>query len=249
MGLLDGQIAVITASAGAGIGIATARRFLEEGAQVVITDAHDRRATETGAKLSEEFGRKVPALEVDVTNPEQVNGMVDFAAAEYGRLDILVNNAARNIMSPVKDMTDDVWRTVLDTCLTGTFLGCRAALKPMLAQQSGRIVNLASVAGWGGAANQAHYAAAKAGVMALTRALAMEVARQGIRVNAVAPSYSPNPFLERIYPKEQLERMAAGAALGRGAEPREIANVILFLASDLSSYMTGEVLSCSNQHP
>lgn len=249
MGLLEGQVAVVTAAAGLGIGSATARRFLEEGAEVIITDVHARRTEETAARLSEDFGRRVPSMAVDVTDSEQVNAMVAFAVQEFGRLDILVNNAARNILSPVKDMTDEQWQTVVDTCLTGTFYGCRAALVPMLEQQSGKIVNLASVAGWGGAANQSHYAASKAGVMALTRALASEVARDGIRVNAVAPSFSPNPFLERIYPPEELERMAAGATMGRGAEPVEIANVIVFLASELSSYLTGEVISSSNMHP
>lgn len=248
MGLLDGQVAVITASAGAGIGNATAIRFLEEGAEVVISDAHARRATEVGEQLSERFGRRVPAQEADVTNAAQVDALIDFAVSEFGRLDILVNNAARNILAPVKEMTDEVWRTVIDTVLTGTFLCCRAALRPMLEQQSGRIVNLSSVVAWSGGANQSHYAAAKAGVTALTRALAAEVAADGVRVNAVAPSFVPNPFLERIYPKEELERMGRGALMGRGAEPREVGNVILFLASDLSSYLTGEVISCSGQH-
>jgi 3-oxoacyl-[acyl-carrier protein] reductase len=248
MGLLEGQIAVITASAGAGIGNASAVRFLEEGAQVVISDAHAQRAAEAGKELSERFGRRVPSVEADVTDPLQVEALIDFAVSEFGRLDILVNNAARNILSPIKDMTDDVWHTVIDTALTGTFLCCRSALRPMLEQRSGKIVNLSSVAAWGASANQGHYAAAKAGIMALTRALAAEVASDGVRVNAVAPSYSPNPFLERIYPQEELDRMAKGALLGRGAEPREVGNVILFLASDLSSYLTGEVISCSGQH-
>jgi 3-oxoacyl-[acyl-carrier protein] reductase len=119
----------------------------------------------------------------------------------------------------------------------------------MLERGYGRIVNLASTVGWGAPANQAAYAAAKAGVMAFTRAVAAEVVRAGIRVNAVAPSFALNPFLERIYPKETLAELEQRAIFGRGADPAEIANVILFLASDLSSYMTGEVLSVSNQHP
>ena len=152
------------------------------------------------------------------------------------------------MLSPVVEMTDENWHTVLNVALYGTFYCTRAVLPHMLERQSGKIVNVASVAGWGGAADQAHYAAAKGGVMAFTRAVAAEVARKGVRVNAVAPSFSPNPFLERIYSPEQLKAMSEGATMGRGAEPREVGNVILFLVSDLSSYLTGEVISCSNQH-
>ena len=249
MGMLDGQVAIVTAAAGAGIGQATARRFAQEGAEVVITDTHARRVEETAAGFRDEFGRDFLGLELDVTNLDHVNRAVETALKRYGKIDILVNNAARNILSPVKDMPDETWHTVIDVCLNGTFYCTRAVLPHMLERGHGRIVNLASVVGWEAASNQAAYAAAKAGIMAFTRAVAAEVARQGIRVNAVAPSFSPNPFLERIYPKEMLEGFERRSMLGRGADPAEIANVILFLVSDLSSYMTGEVLSVSNQHP
>ena len=249
MGLLDGNVAIVTAAAGAGIGRATARRFAEEGAEVVVTDVHARRVEETVAAMRDAYGREFLGLEVDVTSVEQVNGIVEETLRRYGRIDILVNNAARNIMSPVKEMPDEAWHTVLNVCLNGTFYCTRAVLPPMLERGSGRIVNLASVLGWEAAADQAAYAVAKAGIMAFTRAVAAEVARQGIRVNAVAPSFAPNPFLERIYPQEMLEAFEQRSMLGRGADPSEIANVILFLVSDLSSYMTGEVLSVSSQHP
>jgi len=249
MGMLEGQVAIVTAAAGAGIGQATARRFAEEGAEVVITDAHARRVEETADALRKEFGRDFLGLEVDVTNVEQVNTMVQAALDRYGRIDILVNNAARNILSPVRDMPDETWHTVINVCLNGTFYCTRAVLPPMLERKTGKIVNLASVVGWEAAVDQAAYAAAKAGIMAFTRAVAAEVAGAGIRVNAVAPSFSPNPFLERIYPKEMLEAFERREMFGRGADPGEIANVILFLVSDLSSYMTGEVLSVSSQHP
>ena len=249
MGMLEGQVAIVTGAAGAGIGQATARRFAEEGAQVVITDAHARRVEETAAAFGKELGRDFLGLEVDVANLDHVNRMVQATLDRYGKIDILVNNAARNILSPVKEMPDETWRTVIDVCLNGTFYCTRAVLPHMLERGSGRIVNLTSVAGWEAAANQAAYAAAKAGIMAFTRAVAAEVARAGIRVNAVAPSFSPNPFLERVYPKEMLEAIERREMFGRGAQPVEIANVILFLVSDLSSYMTGEVLSVSNQHP
>lgn len=249
MGLLDGQVAIVTAAAGAGIGQATARRFAEEGAEVVVTDVHEKRAAETGAQMKSDFGRDFETMAVDVTNLGDVQSMVRSTIERYGKIDILVNNAARNILSSVAEMTDEAWHMVINVALHGTFYCTRAVLPHMLEKQSGKIVNLASIVGWGGAANQAHYAAAKAGIMAFTRAVALEVARKGVRVNAVAPSFSPNPFLERIYPPDQLKAMAERSTMGRGAEPREVANVILFLASDLSSYLTGEIISCSNQHP
>jgi 3-oxoacyl-[acyl-carrier protein] reductase len=248
MGLLDGQVAIVTASAGSGIGQATARRFVEEGAEVVIADVHEKRAQETAQQMSRDYGREFLAVAADVSNVNDVQRMVQSALERHGKVDILVNNAARNIMSPVHEMTDDAWHTVLNVCLHGTFYCTRAVLPHMLERGSGRIVNLASVVGWEAAANQAAYAVAKAGIMAFTRAVAAEVARKGIRVNAVAPSFSPNPFLERIYPKGMLESFEKRSMLGRGAAPSEIANVILFLVSDLSSYMTGEVLSVSSQH-
>jgi len=138
---------------------------------------------------------------------------------------------------------------VLDVTLTGTFRCTRAALRHMLAQGRGVIVNNASVLGWRAQAGQAHYAAAKAGVMALTRCAAMESAPFGVRVNAVAPSLAMHPFLSRAIPEEQLAELERREAFGRSAELWEVANVIVFLASEYSSYMTGEVVSVSSQHP
>jgi 3-oxoacyl-[acyl-carrier protein] reductase len=152
-------------------------------------------------------------------------------------------------MSPIVDMTDEEWHRVLDITLTGTFRCVRAGMTRMLAQGSGAIVNNASVLGWRAQAEQAHYAAAKAGVMALTRSAAMEAAPHGVRVNAVAPSIAMHDNLARASSDELLERLAGQEAFGRAAEPWEVANVIVFLASDLSTYMTGEIVSVSSQHP
>jgi 3-oxoacyl-[acyl-carrier protein] reductase len=146
-------------------------------------------------------------------------------------------------------MTDDQWSTVLDVTLTGTFRCTRAVLKVMEQQRSGVIVNNASVLGWRAQAEQAHYAAAKAGVMALTRCAAVEAAPFGIRVNAVAPSLAMHPFLAKVTTDELLEELTQREAFGRYAEPWEMANVMIFLASDYSSYLTGEVISASSQHP
>lgn len=247
-GLLRGRTAVITAAAGAGIGGATARRFLEEGARVVLSDAHARRLKEYEAELAGEFGAaSVAALPCDVTDESQVAALFEAAVAEHGRLDVVVNNAGLGGTSPLVDMTDEQWSKVLDVTLNGTFRCTRAALRRMRGT-GGVIVNNASVVGWRAQAGQAHYAAAKAGVMALTRCAAIEAAEYGVRVNAVSPSLAMHPHLAKVTTPELLQELTAREAFGRYAEPWEVANVIVFLASDYSSYMTGEIVSVSSQH-
>jgi 3-oxoacyl-[acyl-carrier protein] reductase len=248
-GLLKGRTAVVTAAAGAGIGGATARRFLEEGARVLISDAHARRLKEYGAELAGEFGSEsVAALPCDVTDEAQVQALFDAAVAAHGRLDVVVNNAGLGGTSDLVDMTDEQWMRVLDVTLNGTFRCTRAALRAMRGTGGGVIVNNASVVGWRAQAGQAHYAAAKAGVMALTRCAAIEAAEYGVRVNAVSPSLAMHPHLVKVTTPELLAELTAREAFGRYAEPWEVANVIVFLASDYSSYMTGETVSVSSQH-
>jgi 3-oxoacyl-[acyl-carrier protein] reductase len=162
-------------------------------------------------------------------------------------VDALINNAGLGGTAPLVDMTDEQWHTVLDVTLTGTFRCMRAALRHMTKRGAGSIVNNASVLGWRAQAGQAHYAAAKAGVMALTRCAAIEAAPSGVRVNAVAPSLAMHPFLEKVTTKELLSELVQREAFGRAAEPWEIANVMVFLASDYASYMTGEIVSVSSQ--
>lgn len=248
-GLLEGRTAVITAAAGAGIGGATARRFLEEGARVLISDAHTRRLKEHEAELSREFPSAVTAVPCDVTDEAQVRTLFDTAVREHGRLDVVVNNAGLGGTSHLVDMTDEQWSRVLDVTLNGTFRCTRAALRAMRRTRSGVIVNNASVVGWRAQAGQAHYAAAKAGVMALTRCAAIEAAEYGVRVNAVAPSLAMHPHLVKVTTPEVLAELTAREAFGRYAEPWEVANVIVFLASGYSSYMTGEVVPVSSRHP
>jgi 3-oxoacyl-[acyl-carrier protein] reductase len=248
-GLLKGRTAVVTAAAGAGIGGATARRFLEEGARVLISDAHARRLKEYGAELAGEFGSEsVAALPCDVTDEAQVQALFDAAVAAHGRLDVVVNNAGLGGTSDLVDMADEQWMRVLDVTLNGTFRCTRAALRAMRGTGGGVIVNNASVIGWRAQAGQAHYAAAKAGVMALTRCAAIEAAEYGVRVNAVSPSLAMHPHLVKVTTPELLAELTAREAFGRYAEPWEVANVIVFLASDYSSYMTGETVSVSSQH-
>ncbi|MGW1048124.1 SDR family oxidoreductase [Streptomyces sp. NPDC002521] len=248
-GLLRGRTAVITAAAGAGIGGATAHRFLEEGARVLISDAHTRRLKEYEAGLGRKFPGRVAALPCDVTDETQVRALFGTAVAEHGRLDIVVNNAGLGGTSDLVDMTDEQWSKVLDVTLNGTFRCTRAALRAMRETGSGVIVNNASVVGWRAQAGQAHYAAAKAGVMALTRCAAIEAAAYGVRVNAVAPSLAMHPHLAKVTSAELLQELTGREAFGRYAEPWEVANVIVFLASGYSSYLTGEVVAVSSQHP
>ena len=248
--LLEGKVVVITAAAGTGIGGAAARRCLEEGAQVVISDQHHRRLAATREELAQARGDRVWSQPCDVTDEAQVQALIEGAAARFGRIDVLVNNAGLGGTASVLDMTDEQWLRVLDVTLTGTFRCTRAALRQMVAQgHGGAVVNNASVLGWRAQPGQAHYAAAKAGVMALTRCAALDVAPHGIRVNAVAPSLAIHPFLAKVTSEDLLADLASREAFGRAAEPREVANVIVFLASDYASYMTGEVVSVSAQHP
>ncbi|MFH9064145.1 SDR family oxidoreductase [Streptomyces coeruleorubidus] len=248
-GVLEGRTAVITAAAGAGIGGATARRFLEEGARVLISDAHVRRLKEHEAELAGDFGAaSVAAAPCDVTDETQVRALFAAAVREHGRLDVVVNNAGLGGTADLVDMTDEQWSRVLDVTLNGTFRCVRAALRHMRGS-GGVIVNNASVVGWRAQAGQAHYAAAKAGVMALTRCAAVEAAAYGVRVNAVAPSLAMHPHLVKVTTPELLAELTSREAYGRYAEPWEVANVIVFLASGYSSYMTGEVVSVSSRHP
>ena len=245
--LLKDRVVVVTAAAGTGIGFATAKRCVEEGAKVVLSDIHERRLGEAADKLEPLMGERPPTVICDVRDEDQVQHLFDRAESSFGSVDVLVNNAGLGGTAKVVEMTDAQWTRVLEITLTGTFRCMRAALSRMQAQGGGVIVNNASVLGWRAQAGQAHYAAAKAGVMALTRCAALEVAEFNVRINAVAPSLAMHPYLSKVTTEELLERLTAKEAFGRAAEPWEVANVIVFLASDLSSYMTGEVLSVSSQ--
>lgn len=247
--LLAGKVVVVTAAAGTGIGMATAQRCLTEGAIVVVSDAHERRCAEAAEQLTAEFGRDVLGVPCDVTKEDDVQGLFDAAIAAHGRIDVAVNNAGLGGQVPLIEMTDDQWNLVLDVTLNGTFRCTRAAMARMVPQGSGVIVNNASVLGWRAQPGQAHYAAAKAGVMALTRCAAAEAAPAGVRINAVAPSLAEHPFLNRVISDEDLAILRSRELLHRGAEVWEVASVIAFLASDYSSYLSGEVISVSSQHP
>lgn len=248
--LLAGKSVLITAAAGAGIGFAAAKRCAEEGCRaLIVSDIHEKRLNEAVATLREETGlAEIHGQLCDVSNEEQVRALIAFAEARTGGVDVLINNAGLGGSCRLVDMDDAQWSRVLDISLTGTFRMMRAMLPPMQARGRGTIVNNASVLGWRAQAEQAHYAAAKAGVMALTRCAALEAAPYGVRINAVAPSIALHDFLKRSAPADLLEQLASREAFGRAAEVWEVANVMVFLASDYASYLTGEVLSVSSQH-
>lgn len=247
--LLEGKTALVTAAAGTGIGFSAAQRFAEEGAEVMIADIHERRLGEAADRLAEVLGHRPVTARCNVTSEDEVGAMFATADAELGGLDILVNNAGLGGTANVIEMTDEQWGAVIDVTLNGTFRCTRAALRHMAPRGTGVIINNASVVGWRAQEGQAHYAAAKAGVMALTRCAALEAAHSGVRINAVSPSLAMHPFLAKVTTDALLDELSKREAFGRPAEPWEVANVMVFLASDYSSYMTGEVVSVSSQHP
>jgi 3-oxoacyl-[acyl-carrier protein] reductase len=245
--LLKGKTVVVTAAAGTGIGFAVAKRAAEEGARVLISDFHERRLGEAADRIAAEVGARPSTCICDVTDQAQVDALRDAAIRELGHVDVLINNAGLGGEVNVVDMSDEQWSRVLDVTLNSVFRMTRAFLPHMQDRKSGIIVNNASVLGWRAQKGQAHYAAAKAGVMAFTRCSALEAAEHGVRINAVAPSIAMHPFLAKVTTDELLAKLESQEAFGRAAEVWEVANVMIFLASDLSSYMTGEIVSVSSQ--
>ncbi len=249
-GLLKGKSVLVTAAAGAGIGFAAATRAVEEGARaIVLSDIHEGRLAAAVDKLKETSGvahvhGKVGNVAVEV----DVRALVDFAEQTMGGVDILINNAGLGTSKLLLEMEDEEWHRVIDVTLNGTMRMTRYMMQVMKARgQGGVIVNNASVLGWRAQKEQAHYAAAKAGVMALTRCAAMEAAEFNVRINAVSPSIVLHPMLRKSASEELLAELESKEAYGRAAEAWEVANVMMFLASDYSSYMTGEIVSCSSQ--
>lgn len=247
--LLTGKSVLITAAAGAGIGFAAATRAVEEGCRgLTISDAHAGRLNKAVAQLRDNH----PDIPVfgqlcDVANESDVQLLIKKAEEQHSGIDVLINNAGLGGTCKLVEMPDEQWSRILDITLTGTMRMMRAILPLMQVRKSGVIINNASVLGWRAQQGQTHYAAAKAGVMALTRCAAMEAADYKVRINAVSPSIAFHEFLKKTTPMELLEELAGKEAFGRAAEVWEVANVMMFLASDYSSYMTGEIVSVSSQ--
>jgi 3-oxoacyl-[acyl-carrier protein] reductase len=238
MRLLENRVAVVTGST-RGIGLAIARTFASHGASVVISGTKLKEAEAVKADI-EAQGARAAAVQVDVRDPVQIQQMVETAVSELGGLDILVNNAGIAIDAPLEEMKLEDWKAVIDTNLTGYFLCTQTAAAVMLKQKRGVIVNLSSISGKVGYAEQVNYSAAKAGIVGLTKASAKALAPH-IRVNVLLPGTTRSDMTESLGP-EVLAQRAAETPLGRIAEPEEVANVVLFLASDMSSFMTGAVV-------
>ncbi len=240
---LRNRVVLLTAGAGAGIGQAIARAMAREGARVIITDAHGERARDVAEEIGNEYGTESLGFRCDVTSREEVESAVTGTLAKFGRIDCLINNAGTNRPSQIVDITDDSWDLVINTSLRGAFFCCRAVLPAMMKQNFGRIISITSVAGFMGLkAGHAHYAAAKAGVMAFTRCLAMEAAQHHITANTIAPSFIYNEFIPRIYPEEEIERMYESIPYPRKGTPQDIAGTAVFLASDEGEYITGQTI-------
>nr|WP_221627385.1 SDR family oxidoreductase [Halopseudomonas xiamenensis] len=249
-GLLKGKSVLITAAAGAGIGFAAALKAVEEGCRgIVISDVHEGRLAASVDKLRQDTGlNEVWGKLCNVTDEAEVRALVDFAEDKLDGIDILINNAGLGTSKTLVEMEDAEWNKVIDVTLNGTMRMTRYMLQVMKVRgQGGVIVNNASVLGWRAQKEQAHYAAAKAGVMALTRCAALEAAEFNVRINAVAPSLAVHPMLRKSAPEALLKELEGREAYGRGAECWEVANVMMFLASDYSSYMTGEIVPVSSQ--
>ena len=238
-GLLEGRRAVVTGAA-QGIGLEIARTLHEHGASVVLADLDEERAAEAAA----EIGDRAFGLGCDVTNEDDVQRLVDRAAEHLGGLDVLVNNAGITRDASLKKMTLADFDAVVTVHLRGTWLGIRAASAVMREQRAGSIINLSSMSGKVGNPGQTNYSAAKAGVVGMTKAAAKELAHHGVRVNAIQPGLIKTPMTAAMTP-EAFAATEATIPMRRAGEPAEVAAVVAFLASDLSSYMTGTVLEVS----
>ncbi len=227
---LSGKVALVT-GAGRGIGRAVADTLLAAGATVVY-NIH-RSAVDIPAER---------CIVADVANAEQVDAMIDQVVRDHGHLDILVNNAGITRDALLMRMKEEDWDAVLSTNLKSCYYTCRATIRPMMKQRSGRIINMASVVGLTGNAGQCNYAASKAGLIGFTKSLAREVGSRGITVNAVAPGFIRTTMTDQL-PAEVKTEMQKQIVLGRLGEAQDVANAVLFLASDLANYITGQVLN------
>lgn len=239
--LLTGQTAVVTGGA-QGLGFAIAQRFIAEGARVVLGDVN-LDATQAAAEVlgGDSAGEVVRAVRCDVTSSEEVEALVAAAVAGFGGLDIMVNNAGITRDATMRKMTEDQFDQVIAVHLKGTWNGLRSAAAIMRENKSGAIVNMSSISGKVGMVGQTNYSAAKAGIVGMTKAAAKELAYLGVRVNAIQPGLIRSAMTEAM-PQRIWDNKVAEVPMGRAGEPEEVAKVALFLASDLSSYMTGTVM-------
>lgn len=239
-GRFAGRVAAVTGG-GSGIGAAVARRFAAEGAKVAILELAIEHAEGVRGEITDRGGAAV-ALATDVSSPASVSAAFAAIADRIGSLDVLVNCAGITLPAPLREMTDEQWRRVLAVNLKGTFLCAQAAAAVFRARRSGRIVNISSIALLGGPLGRVNYTASKAGVLGLTRALAMELAQYDVNVNAVAPGAVDTPMTAKAQTRERWQKVREVTPLGRIGRPEDIAAAVLFLASDDASFITGQCL-------
>ena len=240
MAQLNGKVVIVTGAA-RGIGQAIATKMAAAGADIALCDLQKDWLVETEA-LVKNLGRRAATYAVDVSKTEDVQAVVDQVEKDFGRIDVLVNNAGITKDTFLVRMTESDWDSVLSVNLKGAFLFTKAVARPMMKQRAGNIVNMASIIGLIGNAGQCNYAASKAGLIALTKSVAKELASRNIRCNAVAPGFIQTKMTDKL-PEDIRKKMLEAIPLGRFGVPEDVANVVLFLASDDSAYVTGQVLT------
>jgi len=240
VGNMDGKTALITGAA-RGIGQAIALKFAAQGADLALCDVQKEWLDDTAAR-ARALGRRVECYAADVSRGADVQAAVTQAAADFGRIDVLVNNAGITRDTFLMRMSEEDWDAVLDINLKGAFLFTKAVSKYMMKQRAGAIVNIASIIGLIGNAGQCNYAASKAGLIALTKSVAKELASRNVRANAVAPGFIKTKMTDKL-PEDIRKKMLEAIPLGRFGEPEDVAEVALFLASDAAAYVTGQALT------
>jgi len=236
-------VAVVTAGAGAGLGGTIVRRLHADGLRVIASDAHAGRLEKLRGELGIETER------VDVSDRKALAAHLAGVEKRHGRIDLLVNCAGTNVLRPTWQISDEEWDTIVEVNLNAAFRAARAVLPGMIDRGVGSIISIASIAAWKPGRDEVAYGTTKAALVGFTRSLAMEVAGMGVRVNAVAPGFVENPFLEKTYGVERMNELRAASPMGRGVLPSEVASAVAWLASDEASYVTGEIITVAGgQH-
>jgi 3-oxoacyl-[acyl-carrier protein] reductase len=242
----ENKVALVTGGAGAGIGSHTVRRIAIDGGAVAVVDIHERRCRSVAEEIAKETGARVLPFPGDIADRERMTAVIAEIESSLGPVDVLVNNAAENVLAPIREFTMQDWDRVLDVDLTAAFNLTRMLLPGMIARRRGAIVNISSIAGWLGDANEgreAPYACAKAALFGLTRSVAFEGGPFGVRCNAVAPGLIWSKFVARY--EEQFRPDIEKTPLRRFGKPEEVAELVAFLASDRSAFITGEAINIS----